>query len=193
MLCATVILGLVLFGRFISDPDNVILYFYSQPIMLDFCLGMILASLRDQILTAMRRIPVLPWLMLSFGIVSLLTASSLLPIAPSFYAPSTNTFVTFGLPAALIAMAAIGLDDVRTRGQPWQCFQEIGDASYSHLSIAFLYSWRASRLSKPHSSFSNSADSTRLDNDPANGNRRYLYLSLFRTPRTINSDAVDFT
>jgi exopolysaccharide production protein ExoZ len=139
MLCATVILGLVLFGRFISDPDNVILYFYSQPIMLDFCLGMILASLRDQILTAMRRIPVLPWLMLSFGIVSLLTASSLLPIAPPFYAPSTNTFVTFGLPAALIAMAAIGLDDVRTRGQPWQCFQEIGDASYSiYLSHFFI-------------------------------------------------------
>ena len=65
--------------------------------------------------------------MLSFGIVSLLMASSLLPIAPSFYAPPTNTFVTFRLPAALIVMAAIGLDDVRTRGQPWQSFQEIGN------------------------------------------------------------------
>jgi peptidoglycan/LPS O-acetylase OafA/YrhL len=39
--------------------------------------------------------------------------------------------VTFGIPAALIVMTAIGLEDVRTRGQPWQCFQEIGNASYS--------------------------------------------------------------
>jgi exopolysaccharide production protein ExoZ len=139
VLCATVILGLVLFGRYIGDPSNVILYFYSQPIMLDFSLGMILALLRDQILTTMRRISVLPWLTLSFGIVSLLTASSLLSIAPPLYAPPTNTFVTFGLPAALIAMAAIGLDDVKTRGQPWQCFQEIGDASYSiYLSHFFI-------------------------------------------------------
>jgi peptidoglycan/LPS O-acetylase OafA/YrhL len=28
-------------------------------------------------------------------------------------------------------MTAIGLDDIRTRGQPWQFFQEIGNASYS--------------------------------------------------------------
>jgi len=139
MLCATSIVGLVLFGRYVSSPGNIILYFFSQPIMLDFALGMILALLRDQISGAMHRIPVLPWLTLSFGTVSLLTASSLLPIAPSFYAPPTNTFVTFGLPMTLIVMAAIGLDDVRTRGQPWQCFQEIGDASYSiYLSHFFI-------------------------------------------------------
>jgi exopolysaccharide production protein ExoZ len=139
VLCATVILGLVLVGRYIGDPSNVISYFYSQPIMLDFSLGMILALLRDQISAAMRGSPVLPWLTLSFGIVTLLTASSLLTIAPPFYAPPTNTFVTFGLPAALIAMAAIGLHDVKTRGQPWQFFQEIGDASYSiYLSHFFI-------------------------------------------------------
>jgi exopolysaccharide production protein ExoZ len=130
-LCATMILVLVLFGLCTHDPSNVVLYVYSQPIMLDFSLGMILALFRDQISNAMRRISVLPWLTLSCGIVSLLTVSSFFPIAPSFYAPPTNTFVTFGLPAALIVMAAIGLDDVRTRGQPWHCFQEIGNASYS--------------------------------------------------------------
>jgi exopolysaccharide production protein ExoZ len=130
-LCATIILGLVLFGLYIRHSSNVILYFYSQPIMLDFSLGMILGLLRDQLSTAMRRISALPWLTLSIGIVSLSTASSFLPIAPSFYAPPTNTFVTFGLPAALIVMTAIGLDDIRTRGQPWRFFQEIGNASYS--------------------------------------------------------------
>jgi exopolysaccharide production protein ExoZ len=130
-LCATMILGLVLFGLYIGSPSNVILHFYSQPIMLDFTLGMILAVFRDQISTAMHRISVLPWITLSLGVISLLTASSFLPTTPSLYAPPTNTFLTFGLPAGLIVMAAVGLDDVKTRGQPWQWIQEIGNASYS--------------------------------------------------------------
>jgi exopolysaccharide production protein ExoZ len=130
-LCAMMIFGLILVGVFIHGPSNVIVYFYSRPIMLDFSLGMLIALFHEQISAAMRRIPVLPWLTLAFGIVSLLTVSSFLSITPSFYASPTNTFVTFGLPAALIVMAAIGLDDIRTRGQPWQFFQEIGNASYS--------------------------------------------------------------
>jgi peptidoglycan/LPS O-acetylase OafA/YrhL len=28
-------------------------------------------------------------------------------------------------------MAAVGFDDIKTRGQPWQFLQEIGNASYS--------------------------------------------------------------
>jgi exopolysaccharide production protein ExoZ len=131
VLCATMIVGLAIFGFYVDRPGNVILYFYSQPIMLDFAVGMIIAVFRDQISTAMHRIPVLPWLTLSLGVVGLLTASSFLPSAPSLYAPPTNTFLTFGLPAALIVMAAIGFGDVKARGQPWQCFQQIGDASYS--------------------------------------------------------------
>jgi exopolysaccharide production protein ExoZ len=130
-LCAAMILGLVLFGLYIRDSNNVILYFYSQPIMLDFSLGMVLALFRDQISAAMHRIPALPWLTLAFSIIALLTVPSFLSIAPSPYAPPTNTFATFGIPAALIVMTAIGFDDVRSRGQPWQCFQEIGNASYS--------------------------------------------------------------
>lgn len=137
-LCAAMILGLVLFGLYFRDPSNIILYFYSQPIMFDFSLGMILALFHDQISTTMRKVPILPWLTLSLGIVSLLMASSLLPIASSSYAPPTNTFVTFGIPAALIVMTAIGLDDARTRGQPWQCLQEIGNASYSIYLTHFL-------------------------------------------------------
>jgi exopolysaccharide production protein ExoZ len=130
-LCATMILALVLFGLYIRDSNNVILYFFTQPIMLDFSLGMVLALFRDQISAAMHRIAVLPWLTLSFGIAALLTAPSFVSIAPSFYAPPTNTFATFGIPAALIVMTAIGVDDVRSRGQPWRSFQEIGNASYS--------------------------------------------------------------
>jgi exopolysaccharide production protein ExoZ len=39
--------------------------------------------------------------------------------------------LTFGVPAALIVVAAIGFEDAKTRGQPWQLLQEIGNASYS--------------------------------------------------------------
>jgi exopolysaccharide production protein ExoZ len=130
-LCTAMISGLVLFGLFSSsDPDNVMLYFYSRPIMLDFCLGMIIALLRDQISAVMHRFFILPWLSLSLGL-TLLASSSVWPIAPSLYAPPTNTFLTFGVPAALIVVAAVGLDDVKTRGQPWRFFQEVGNASYS--------------------------------------------------------------
>ncbi|NOJ47669.1 acyltransferase family protein [Bradyrhizobium archetypum] len=129
-LCATIILGLVLFGLYIPSPGNVILHFYSQPIMLDFSLGMILALFRDRISATMHRMSGLPWLTLSLGL-GLLVAFSFLPITSSVYDPPTNTLLTFGVPAALIVMAAVGFDDVKTRGQPWQFLQEVGNASYS--------------------------------------------------------------
>jgi exopolysaccharide production protein ExoZ len=139
ILCATIIIGLVLSPINSNGPGYIAIYFYSRPIMLDFCLGMIIATFRSQILTAMCRIPVLPWLTLFLGVTGLLLASSLFPSAPSLYDPPTNTFVTFGLPAALIVLAAIGFNDVRTRGQPWQFLQDIGNASYSiYLSHFFI-------------------------------------------------------
>jgi exopolysaccharide production protein ExoZ len=137
IVCSMVILGLVLSRVNSSEPGNLILYFYSRPIMLDFSLGMLLALFRDQILAIMHRISALPWLTLFLGVVGLLTASSFFPIGTAFF-PPTNTFVAFGLPAALIATAAIGLNDVRTRGQPWQIIQEIGNASYSIYLSHFL-------------------------------------------------------
>jgi peptidoglycan/LPS O-acetylase OafA/YrhL len=130
VLCAIIMLGLVLLGLFIRLPDDVILYFYSQSIMLDFVLGMILGVFRDQLSAAMRRMSVLPWLALSLGLC-LLVAFSYLPVAPSAYAPPTNTLLTFGVPAALIVMAAIGFEDAKTHGQPWRLLQGIGNASYS--------------------------------------------------------------
>jgi exopolysaccharide production protein ExoZ len=130
VLCTTIMMGLVLLGLFIRSSDDVILYFYSQSIMLDFALGMILGVFRDQLSAAMRRMSVLPWLALSLGL-GLLGAFSYLPVAPSAYAPPTNTLLTFGVPAALIVIAAIGFEDAKTRGQPWQLLQEIGNASYS--------------------------------------------------------------
>jgi exopolysaccharide production protein ExoZ len=149
-LCTTIILGLVLFGLYIRPSGDVILYFYSQSIMLDFALGMILGVFRDQISAAMRRISVLPWLALSLGL-GLLIALSSLPIAPSAYAPPTNTFLMFGVPAALIVMAAIGFEDVKTRGQPWQLLQEIGNASYSiYLTHFFVVGALSAFASRAH-------------------------------------------
>jgi peptidoglycan/LPS O-acetylase OafA/YrhL len=130
-LCAVILSACVLFGLWNPAPGNVILYFYSQPILLDFLLGMIIALFRDQIVFAMGRIWVLPWLALLTGVAGLATASSFLPVSPSLHAPPTNTFLTFGVPMGLIVIAAVGFADVRTRGRPWQFLQEIGNASYS--------------------------------------------------------------
>lgn len=130
VLCATVMMALVLLGLFVRPSEDVILYFYSQSIMLDFVLGMFLGVFREQVSAAMRRMSVLSWLALSLGL-GLLVAFSYLPAAPTAYAPPTNTLLTFGIPAALIVMAAIGFEDATTRGQPWQLLQEIGNASYS--------------------------------------------------------------
>jgi peptidoglycan/LPS O-acetylase OafA/YrhL len=138
VICSTAIAGLVFSRVNSTTPGSVFEYFYSQPIMLDFCLGMLIALFRDQISNAMHRNLALPWLTLFLGGVGLLTSSSFFPISSSFYDPPTNTFVTFGLPAAMIVLAAVGLDDVRTHEQPWQFFQEIGDASYSIYLSHFL-------------------------------------------------------
>jgi peptidoglycan/LPS O-acetylase OafA/YrhL len=130
-LCAAILSACVFFGLWNPAPSNIILYFYTQPILLDFLLGMIIALFRDQIVSTMRRIGVLPWLTLLAGVAGLATASSFLPVSGSLHAPPTNTFLTFGVPMGLIVLAAIGFADVRTRGQPWQFLQEIGNASYS--------------------------------------------------------------
>lgn len=131
VLCAAILSACVLFGLWNPAPSNIFLYFYSQPILLDFLLGMIIALFRDRIVSAMRRIRVLPWLALLTGVAGVATASSFLPVSASLHAPPTNTFLTFGVPMGLIVVAAIGFADVRTRGQPWQYLQEIGNASYS--------------------------------------------------------------
>jgi exopolysaccharide production protein ExoZ len=138
-ICTIILCSLVFSRANSAEPGSLGLYFYSRPIMLDFSLGMLLALFRDDILIAMRRMPVLPWFTLSLGIVGLLSMSSLFPSVASFYDPPTNTLLTFGLPAALVVMAVIALNDIRTRGQPWQFFQEIGNASYSiYLSHFFV-------------------------------------------------------
>jgi peptidoglycan/LPS O-acetylase OafA/YrhL len=57
--------------------------------------------------------------------------------------------LTFGIPAALILVAAIGFEDAKTRGQPWELSQEIGNASYSiyltHFFVIGVLSAFASR------------------------------------------------
>ena len=144
------IVGLVLVGLYIGPSGDVILHFYSQSIMLDFALGMVLGVFRDQISAAMRRMSVLPWLALSLGLGALI-AFSLLPVAPSEYAPPANTVLTFGIPATLIVMAAIGFEDAKTQGQPWRLLQEIGNASYSiYLTHFFVVGMLIAFASRAH-------------------------------------------
>jgi exopolysaccharide production protein ExoZ len=137
--CAIVIVGLVFLGNRLPTSTDVLAYFYTQPIMLDFVLGMIIASYREKIVQIMHTNIALPWLILSIGVFALLVSSSVLDMTPSHYAPPTNTFGTFGIPGALIVIAAVGLDDARSRGKVWRGLEEIGDSSYSiYLTHFFL-------------------------------------------------------
>lgn len=190
-ICTTIIVGLVLSRTNSAEPGNLALYFYSRPIMLDFSLGMLLALFRPHFLIVVRCIPGLPCFILFLGVIGLLYMPSFFPSAPSLYDPPTNTFLTFGIPAAVIVMAAICLNDVKTHGQPWQLFQEIGNASYSiYLSHFFIVGALIALATAQ--SFFNHANNTRRDNNPADSNCRYLSLSIIRTPRWNNADEVDF-
>lgn len=137
--CSAAICLLVLLGFYTAGAsENPVLYFYTQPIMLDFVLGMLTAAFRDQIVKTVSRQKLVPWLTLALGIAGLFGASYVIPNSPSVIAPPTNTFLIFGVPASLIVMAAVSLEDVKTNNA-WRPLIQIGDASYSiYLSHFFV-------------------------------------------------------
>jgi peptidoglycan/LPS O-acetylase OafA/YrhL len=138
-ICSAAICLLVLLGYCAdSASENPVVYFYTQPIMLDFVLGMLTAAFRDQITEIVCRAKPIPWLILALGVAGLFGASYVFPNGPSAFAPPTNTFLIFGMPSSLIVMAAVLLEGVKTN-KAWRPFIRIGDASYSiYLSHFFV-------------------------------------------------------
>jgi exopolysaccharide production protein ExoZ len=138
-ICSAAICLLVLLGFVAaSASENLVLYFYTRPIMLDFVLGMLTAAFRDRIMKTVSRAKPIPWLILAVGTAGLFGASYVFPNSPSAFAPPTSTFLIFGLPSSLIVMGAVLLEGVETN-KAWRPFIRIGDASYSiYLSHFFV-------------------------------------------------------
>jgi exopolysaccharide production protein ExoZ len=138
-ICSAAISLLVLLGFCVdSASENPVLYFYTQPIMLDFVLGMLTAAFRDRIMETVSRAKPVPWLILALGVAGLFGNSYVFPNSPSAFAPPTDTFLIFGLPSSLIVMGAVLLEGVETN-KAWRPFIRIGDASYSiYLSHFFV-------------------------------------------------------
>ena len=132
------IIVLSLSSVLLTVEGNIIAYFYTRPIMLDFVLGMLIAANVGHLKSVAGRYPGLPWLTLGAGLLGLLTLPALFPGAPSAYAPPTDTFLRFGLPSALIVIGAIGLEGSASRSGRLTLMREIGDASYSIYLSHFL-------------------------------------------------------
>jgi peptidoglycan/LPS O-acetylase OafA/YrhL len=133
---ALAIISLFIVYRFLDDGTlykNVLFYFYSRPIMLDFVLGMLIgwygSRLSKHLFICVGEVVV--------GAVFLVADSFLFPPSEGSYLPLTNTFLAFGIPAALIVSGAVGLESngYALRGS---LLNKLGDASYSIYLSHFL-------------------------------------------------------
>ncbi|RYH16008.1 MAG: acyltransferase [Alcaligenaceae bacterium] len=122
--CIAVIAACVLLRELLGESSIVPLYWYSQPIMLDFVLGMILALNRDRIASTAKSFPAFLWLTLTAGIVGLLiAASSVFQDPAGAYDPPTKTFFLFGIPAMFIVASGIASEG------KWRCKATCGGPS----------------------------------------------------------------
>lgn len=132
-----VIVSLISAGSQFDNPSDygVAAFFYTRPILLDFVLGMILASYFQG---PSRPTHPLPWsICLAAGVAWLVIGGQLFSFGSSV-SPPTDTFMAFGVPAALIVAGAVGLEHSRIKiGTP--IMGRLGDASYSlYLSHYFF-------------------------------------------------------
>ncbi len=130
---------LVIAGRGIENLNEygVIPFFLTRPILLDFALGMLIAvALSGKWVRFCD--PLAWWSALLAGTVWLVFGGEAFPIGSSGVAPMTDTFLRFGMPAGLIVMGAVGLEQTGIRiGGPHM--KRLGDASYSlYLSHYFV-------------------------------------------------------
>lgn len=150
--CIAVIAGCVALRELFGESEIVALYWYSQPIMLDFVLGMILALNRDRIASVAKSLPAFPLLALAIGIAGLvIAASSVFQVPASVYDPPTKTFLFFGIPAMFIVASGIAVEPrMALRGYLRQALEEIGNASYSiyltHYFVVGAYLALANRI-----------------------------------------------
>jgi exopolysaccharide production protein ExoZ len=133
-----VIVSLALAGSHIGNVSDhgVAPYFYTRPILLDFVLGVLVASYFH----APLRLPnqLLLWICLGCGAAWFVFGGQVFSFGNAASAPPTDTFLRFGIPAALIVAGAVGLEKSGTRVGN-SIMRGSGDASYSlYLSHYFF-------------------------------------------------------
>lgn len=133
-----VIVSLVAAGSFIGRVSDygVAAYFYTRPILLDFVLGVLVAVHFNGAPHAPT--PLKWWICIISGAAWLIFGGQVLTFGNTAFAPPTDTFLRFGIPAGLIVAGAVGLEKAQTRlGN--SLMGSSGDASYSlYLSHYFF-------------------------------------------------------
>lgn len=129
-ICSCAIVSLAAAGLFIhSDEYGVIAYAYTRPIMMDFVLGMLIAQSSNSIFIRTKGNTTLYFSLIAVGFILIFSLNKLLD-APYTLAPTTNTFLNQGIPAALIVLGAVLLEKAgRASGR--NLFTAVGDSSYS--------------------------------------------------------------
>jgi len=136
------IVGAIVFlsvaGSFIDNVSDhgVAAYFYTRPILLDFVLGVLVASYFHAPSRLLN--PQLSWICICAGTTWFVFGGEVFSFGNAASAPPTDTFLRFGIPAALIMAGAVGLEKSGTRlGN--SLMRASGDASYSlYLSHYFF-------------------------------------------------------
>lgn len=127
IILVTAALGAIIGAGLVLQPSQVALRFWTQPISIEFAVGMWIAHLH---LVGKLRLPALIRVSIAIGAIAFLAAN---PIA-TLHAPTTpNGFARalgWGAPAALLLVAAVA-GPWQWRGWLERCFVLIGDASYS--------------------------------------------------------------
>jgi peptidoglycan/LPS O-acetylase OafA/YrhL len=118
-LAATVLLAMVFAGQ-IAAPVSATLAFWSNPIIVEFLLGMAIAlAYRDGVR-----------LSLSVALAMMLVGFALLVLGNYAFHISEQRLVMFGLPAALVVAGAT-FGAFSLHGTGWMFLAVIGDASYA--------------------------------------------------------------
>ncbi|MBR1138483.1 MULTISPECIES: acyltransferase family protein [Bradyrhizobium] len=115
----TAIAALLAASLLLGDRED----FLSNPIVIEFCMGMLLA-------TAFRRLHVMPaWIGIAAGLSAIVLASLFVPHETTNGLPPAARVVAWGLPALLIVASSLSLKAVGSRLE--RAMAWLGDCSYA--------------------------------------------------------------
>jgi exopolysaccharide production protein ExoZ len=133
----SVIVSLTIAGSYIDNPSDcgVAAFFYTRSILLDFVLGVLVAGFSQKWARLSNPLPW--WICLAAGGAWLVLGGQVLSFGSSV-SPATDTFLRFGIPAALIVAASVRLEQSGIKIGT-ALMRHLGDASYSlYLSHYFF-------------------------------------------------------
>ena len=135
LITGAAIVALTIVGMFVVDLRyGAVLYAFTRTIMLDFCLGMVIAAQMANVGPAGRRAVGWPRALWScallVGVAGLVAIRLMTDAQPEPIDPPTATFVTYGIPSALIVAAAVALEGMGISVRN-KTLLALGAASYS--------------------------------------------------------------